>query len=109
MTEEALSQAGHTWVTVLTDRTADYSFRPEADSLLLVGPRLLDCCADRAPGRPPLEDNLGGGILIDAARRAMAWWHGGGDPPEAELAVRKLAGEGGTVNPEALKWPRAGD
>ena len=164
VTEERLSQAGHTWVTILTDRPADYSFQPEADSLLLVGPRLVECCADREPGRPPLEDNLGGGILIDAARRAMAWWHCGGDPPEAELAeawsgwqvsrlegglpeqmdrsgrdgrefalsrkrideglthdlsrsadfdpiavMRKLAGEGGTINPEALKWPRADD
>jgi hypothetical protein len=164
VTEEALGQTGYTWVTILTDRAADYSFRPAADGLLLVGPRLVDLCAARESGRPPLEDNLGGGILIDAARRTMAWWHCESDPPEADLAeawsgwqisrlegglpeqmdrsgrdgrqfalsqqrideclahdlsrsadfdpiavMRKLAGEGGTVNPEALKWPRADD
>ncbi len=135
-----------------------------ANRLLLIGPRVADRCADREPGRPPLEDSLGGGILIDVARRTMAWWYCAEDPPEAELAdvwsgwqvsrlegglpeqmdrsgrdgrefalsqqrieeclghdlsrsadfdpiaaIRKLAGEGGTINPEALKWPRAKD
>ena len=62
------------WVTVVGDVTQDYSFRPMPGQLLLVGPRLLDCCQQGTPGQLPAEDHLGGGLLLKPDARYLGWW-----------------------------------
>jgi hypothetical protein len=69
-----ITPTAFTWITVSANVVADYPFNPNTGELILVGPALLDYCAAREPGTPPLEDNLGGGLLIEPSKRVVWWW-----------------------------------
>jgi hypothetical protein len=86
--EDAMKHAGpsgYTWVTVSAAVPADYAFKPPTGELMLVGPAVLDYCAARKSGTVPMEDNLGGGLLIEPSQKVAWWWALDRLPPDEEV------------------------
>jgi hypothetical protein len=107
-----LKKPGHlgsfSWVTVVGDVTEDFAFGLQPGELLLVGPRLLDYCKDRVPGQLPIEDNLGGGLLLKPASRYLGWWSGGDLQPAAADVAAAWPGWQIHELPQALRDQAAG-
>jgi hypothetical protein len=107
-----LRKPGHvgsfSWVTVVGDVTEDFAFGLQPGELMLVGPRLLDYCKERVAGQLPVEDNLGGGLLLKPAARSLGWWSGGDLRPAAADVAAAWPGWQIRELPEALRDQVAG-